>query len=150
MWENALEKLKILKYEKDYVKKFNRRAFHRVYFVLPHSNQSHQFDDFSAICAWLITEITLKTDTFKPEQFDDPNTIVNKLLLALRQLDFRSTFPPQKLKTPYGEPVCTVLEFLVDKALATRGFKWGTPVYVSMDDVSRSECCQTSINLAPL
>lgn len=80
----------------------------------------------------------MKSDTFKPEQFDDPNTIVNKLLLALRQLDFRSNFPPQKFKTPYGEPVVTVLDFLTEKALSqARGFKWGLPVYVNIDDVDQ-------------
>lgn len=81
----------------------------------------------------------MKPDTFKPEQFDDPNTIVNKLLLALRQLDFRSSYPPQKFKTPYGEPVCTVLDFLTDKALAARGFQYAMPIYNNVDDVEQAQ-----------
>ena len=141
MWENSLEKLKILNYENSYCKKYNRRPFNRVHFVLPTNNASQQFDDFSTICSWLCTEITLKADTFKPEQFDDPNTIVNKLMLALRQFDFRSSFPPQKLKTPNGEPTCTVLEFLTDKALQTKGFQWEAPVHSTEDDVSACLLC---------
>jgi estrogen-related receptor beta like 1 len=139
MWENSLERLKIMNYEKDFCKKQNRKPFHRVHFVLPAGNLSHQFDEFASICSWLCSEITTKPDTFKPEQFDDPNTIVNKLLLALRQLEFRSNFPPQKFKTPYGEPVCTVLDFLTEKALAARGFQWAAPVYVSIDDVEQPQ-----------
>jgi hypothetical protein len=77
----------------------------------------------------------MKNDIFKIEQFDDPNTIVNKLLVALRQLDFRSNFPPSKLKIPYGEAVCTVLDFLTEKALTARGFQWGTPVHNDLDEV---------------
>lgn len=139
MWEGSLEKLKILNYEASFLKKSHRKPFNRVHFVIPAANQSHQFDDFSAICAWLCTEITLKGDTFKPEQFDDPNTVVNKLMLALKQLDFRSNFPAQKLKTPHGEPCCVVLEFLTDKALESRGFQWAAPVHNTVDDVEQAQ-----------
>ncbi len=74
-------------------------------------------------------------DVFKRDQFDDPNTVTNKLLLALRQLDFRASFPSQKLRTPHGESVCMVLEFLADKALENRGFKFGTPIYLDVAEV---------------
>jgi estrogen-related receptor beta like 1 len=136
MWESSVEKLKILNYELDYVKKLNKRSFSRVHFVIPGANSSHQFDEFVSICSWLCLEISRKTDLFKPEEFDDPNTIVNKLMLALRQLHFQSIFPPQKLKTAHGEPVCSVLEFLTDKALAERGFQFATPVYANDAEVT--------------
>lgn len=136
LWESCLEKLKILNYEKDYCKRQNRKILSRVHFVIPGSNSSHQFDDFIGICSWLCLQITKKVDTFKPEEFDDPNTIVNKLMLALRQFDFRSSFPPQKLKVANGEAVCSVLDFLADKALAARNFQWASPTYqdLNMDD----------------
>jgi hypothetical protein len=57
-------------------------------------------------------------------------------MLALRQLEFKSSFPSQKLKLAHGEAVCTVLDFLTDKALASKGFKWGTPIYTESDQVS--------------
>lgn len=136
MWESSLEKLKILNYEKDYCKKFHKNPFSRVHFAIPGINSSHQFDDFVTVCSWLCTEISRSSDLFHPEEFDDPNTIVNKLLLALRNLDFRSSFPAQKLKTAHGEPVCTVLEFLTDKALEVRGFQWAVPIYTGAADVS--------------
>jgi estrogen-related receptor beta like 1 len=135
MWENSLEKLKIMDYENQFCKPQHRQAFNRVHFVFPGVNSSHQFDDFIDICQWLSEVINRGSGGFKKEEYDDPNTVANKLMLFLRQMDFRLSFPSSKLKTPYGEPVCSVIEFLCDKALTSRGFKWGTPVYTEADEV---------------
>lgn len=135
MWENALEKLKIMNYETKFCALKSKKSFSRVHFVYPGQNASHQFSDFVDLCSWLCSEISQNADFFKAEEFDDPNTVANKLMLALRQLDFRMSFPSQKLKTPHGEAVCSVLEFLTDSALAAKGFKWATPVYTEADEV---------------
>lgn len=135
MCENSIEKLKILNYEQGYCRKLNKAPLHRIHFAIPGANAFHQFDDFVNIASWLCAEITGKADTFRIEQSDDPNVIVNKLMLALRQLDFRSTFPAQKLRTPYGEPVCAVLDFLTDKALAARGFEFREPIHPANEEV---------------
>ncbi len=50
-------------------------------------------------------------------------------MLALRQLDFRASIPPQKLRVPHGESACLVLDFLTEKALNSIRFKWSKPVY---------------------
>lgn len=141
MWENSLEKLKILNYEIDYCKKLNKRPFSRIHFALPGSNAGHQFDDFTSICSWLVPIITGDNNALKSEQFEDPNTKLNKLMLVLRNLDFRGSFPAQKLRTPYGEPVCLVLEFLTDKALSARGFQFLPPQYPAMDEVRQTDSC---------
>jgi len=136
MWESTLEKLKLLDYENNFCSAVRgRMPFSRIHFVFPAANPSVQFDDFVDISAWLCFEITRNQDLFKRDQFDDPNTVANKLMLALRQLDFRSTFPPTKLRSAHGEPVCTVLEFLTDKALASRKFRWTAPTYPAADEV---------------
>ena len=135
MWENSLEKLKVLNYETKFCAVKGKKCFNRVHFIVPGPNASNQFDDFVDVCAWLFLEISKSADMFKKEQFDDPTTVANKLMLGLRQLDFRSSFPSQKLKTPYGESVCSVLDFLTDKALAEKGFKWGAPVYNDSNEV---------------
>jgi len=127
MWENALEKLKILHYETGYCGK-GRRPLSRVHFVYPGPNPGVQFEEFVDVCAWLCSVIS-RDELFKRDQYDDPNTVVNKLLLTLRAQGFTLSFPSQKLKTAHGEAVCSVLDFLADKALAARRFKWGTPVY---------------------
>lgn len=146
MCENSIERLKILNYEKGYCRKLMKKPFHLLQFAIPGPNAFHQFDDFVSICSWLCTEITSRPDTFHIEKNDDPNVVVNKLVLALRQLDFRSTFPPQKLRTPHGEPVCTVLDFLTEKALAARGFEWKDPVRPVNDEVTIRTGCHASIS----
>ena len=62
MWENSLEKLKILNYENEYCAKRDKRALSRIHFVFPGQNLSNQFDDYMDLCGWLCTEI-----------FNDPN-----------------------------------------------------------------------------
>lgn len=138
MWENSLEKLKILNYESSFRSGKGKRALNRVHFVYPSSNASHQFEDFVDICIWLCTEITRDPNHFKRDQYDDPNTVANKLMLALRGLEFKLSFPPQKLKAAHGEQVCSVLDFLCDKALSTRGFKWQAPVYGEGDTIDQA------------
>ena len=144
MWENALEKLKILNYEWGFCSgsgKANgqkRKPFSRIHFVYPGSNPSHQFNDFIEICAWIMTDMGQQSDLvsrYDDMPDDDPNTVCNKLMLSLRQLDFKSSFPTQKLRLAHGEAVCSVLDFLTDKALSTKGFKWGVPVYTDADEV---------------
>ena len=136
-WENALEKLKILNYEVGFCKGQGRKVkpFSRIHFIYPAGNPAQQFDNFIDICSWLCNEISQESSLFHRETYDDPNTISNKLMLALRSLDFKGSFPAQKLKLAHGEAVCTVLEFLTDKALTAKGFKWGVPVYSNVAEV---------------
>jgi estrogen-related receptor beta like 1 len=139
LWENSLERLKLLNYEKEYCERFNKKQFNRVHFVYPSSNTSHQFDEFVSLCSWMCGEITKKKDTFKPDELDDPNTVINKLMLVLRQFDFRSTFSAQKLKNANGDAVCQVLDFLSEKLLGTTEFVWKSPTYQNPGDVSGND-----------
>jgi hypothetical protein len=136
-----LEKLKVLHYEAGFCTSKGKKAFSRIHFVYPGKNLSQQFDDFVDICSWLCLEISQQPNFFSRDPYDDPNTVSNKLILALRQLEFKSSFPSQKLKLAHGEAVCTVLDFLTDKALASKGFKWGTPIYTEADQVLVLVCC---------
>jgi intraflagellar transport protein 57 len=128
-----------LQYEAGFCSQKGKKAFSRIHFVYPGKNLSQQFDDFIDICSWLCMEISNQRDFFCRDPYDDPNTVSNKLMLALRQLEFKSSFPSQKLKQAHGEAVCSVLEFLTDKALEAKGFKWGVPVYSEAGQVLRYE-----------
>jgi estrogen-related receptor beta like 1 len=129
-WELSLERLKILQYETKYINNSKtRRLLHRLSFIMPAGNASHQFDDFINISSWLFSEITGDVEFFKKDQYDDPNAVVTKMLLALRKLDFKGTFQPAKLKQAYGEAVCTVLEFLTESAMASKKVEWAHPQY---------------------
>ena len=129
LWESCLEKLKILNYDSEFCTK-GRMPFHRVHFVYPGNNSGVQFDEFVDLCSWLCEKCS-HDQIFERDQFDDPNTIVNNLLMALRTLGYQSSFAPQKLKMAHGEPVCDALNFLASKALESRNFRWGTPQYVA-------------------
>ncbi len=115
--------------------KGKKKPYNRIHFTIPGRNQSHQFEDFIDLSSWLLNEITKSSDFLKREQYDDPNTTINKLLLALRQVEFPTSFSAQKLKQPYGEVVCTVLDYLTDRALELQGFQWGHPNYSAVDQV---------------
>jgi hypothetical protein len=54
---------------------------------------------------------------------NDPNSICNSLLHELKKMGFVADFPPQKLRLGCGEPVCKVLEFISDQALARMRFQ---------------------------
>lgn len=134
MWELSLERLKLLDYETKYTNNSkSKRLLHKLSFIAPGANPSHQLDDFVNISSWLCAEITNDADFFRKDQYDDPNAVVNKLLLALRKLDFKSTFQPSKLKLAYGEAVCTVLDFLTEKALQAKRIEWSMPIYPEAD-----------------
>lgn len=139
MWENSIEKLKILDYESSFCTEFHTKPFSRIHFVFPSPNNSHQYDEFIDICSWLFKEIKNDDKFFKRDEYDDPNTVANKLMLALRNLEFKLSFQSQKLKLAHGEAVCSVIEFLADKALETKKFKWGKPVYSKVSNIEQED-----------
>ena len=137
LWENSLEKLKILEYETKFIQVKRKKPYNRVHFVIPGKNPSHQFEDFIDLCSWLINDISRSPDTMKREQYDDPNTTANKLLLALRTVNYQISFSVQKLKTPHGDIVCDILNFLTDKAMEMKKIGWMKPDYSSLNQVRR-------------
>eukprot|EP00904_Undaria_pinnatifida_P000259 jgi/Undpi1/10233/HiC_scaffold_28.g12686.m1 len=115
-WEDALDKLKALDYEASFCKPNNLQPLSRMYFSVPGANASLQVD-----------------------KYDDPNTAVNKLMLALTGMGFDLNFPANRLKQAYGEAVCSVLNFLTDKALVASGHVWRRPVYAAEDAAEEAE-----------
>jgi intraflagellar transport protein 57 len=113
--------------------------FARSAFALPAKNPSVQFQNFLALVEWLVEESTGDRRAFSVDKFDDPNTAVNKMMLALRNLSFALDFPVAKLKVGYGEATCNVLDFLCDKALASKGFVWSAPMHEAPAEVEEAE-----------
>ncbi|KAM5181860.1 intraflagellar transport protein 57 homolog [Mantella aurantiaca] len=128
LMEDLLEKLKLLNYEEEVLKKHNMRPISRMYFALP-TNPGEQFFMFCTLAAWLIN--TAGHHFEQPQEYDDPNATVSKILSELRSFGGTSNFPPSKLKAGYGEQVCYVLDFLTEEALKHTGFTWKRPAYPS-------------------
>lgn len=64
---------------------------------------------------------------------------VSKLMHTLKQMDFPGSFPAQKLKTPYGYPVCAVLDFLCDTALTLKNFKLPSKLIIQDEEEAKME-----------
>eukprot|EP00344_Euplotes_crassus_P001609 CAMPEP_0196994552 /NCGR_PEP_ID=MMETSP1380-20130617/837_1 /TAXON_ID=5936 /ORGANISM="Euplotes crassus, Strain CT5" /LENGTH=335 /DNA_ID=CAMNT_0042409961 /DNA_START=162 /DNA_END=1170 /DNA_ORIENTATION=+ len=72
-------------------------------------------------------------------QYDDPNTVTNNIVLDLKKLDILIDFPPSKLKTGSGEAVCQALNGLVQVALKAQKFKFRQPVIPDDDEEQVNE-----------
>ena len=66
--------------------------------------------------AWLLKEARADAE-FEIEEYDDPNTSVTKMMLALKSTGFAMEVSAMKLKQGFGEAVLSVLGYLCDKAM---------------------------------
>ncbi|KAB0341776.1 hypothetical protein FD754_018702 [Muntiacus muntjak] len=124
--EDLVEKLKLLRYEEDLLRKSNLKPPSRHYFALP-TNPGEQFYMFCTLAAWLINKAGRPFE--QPQEYDDPNAIISNILSELRSFGRTADFPPSKLKSGYGEHVCYVLDCLAEEALKYIGFTWKRPAY---------------------
>jgi len=128
--EDLCDKLKILNYEQDFCRTKDMKPLTRTYFALP-GKTSEQFPYFSALTSWLFQRIGM--DFLEWGEFEDPNQIINNVVELSRQLGFGADFPVSKLRHGAGDAVVLTLNFLVDKALAKKGFKVQAPQYSQLD-----------------
>ncbi|XP_017365913.1 intraflagellar transport protein 57 homolog [Cebus imitator] len=124
--EDLVEKLKLLRFEEEFLRKSNLKAPSRHYFALP-TNPGEQFYMFCTLAAWLINKAGHPFE--QPQEYDDPNATISNILSELRSFGRTADFPPSKLKTGCGEHVCYVLDCLAEEALKYIGFTWKRPVY---------------------
>ncbi|KAJ1446317.1 intra-flagellar transport protein 57 [Pelagophyceae sp. CCMP2097] len=126
--EHVSDKLKLLRCGEKFCKARDQAPLQRWCFAIAGVNPSIQFQLFLDLCSWLMTEVTGDANFFRVDKFDDPNTSVNKMMLALRKLEFGLDFPTSKLKLAHGEAAVSVLDFLTDKA-CEKHFTWARPEY---------------------
>uniref|UniRef100_F7AP83 Intraflagellar transport protein 57 homolog n=1 Tax=Equus caballus TaxID=9796 RepID=F7AP83_HORSE len=124
--EDLVEKLKLLRYEEELLRKNNLKPPSRHYFALP-TNPGEQFYMFCTLAAWLINKAGRPFE--QPQEYDDPNATISNILSELRLFGRTADFPPSKLKSGYGEHVCYVLDCLAEEALKYIGFTWKRPTY---------------------
>lgn len=124
--EELLEKLKLLKYEKDFMLNMNMKPLSRHYFAIA-TNPGAQFYMFTSLSAWLI-QLSGRQFTI-PQERDDPNATISSILEVIRELGHSLNFSPAKLKQGCGEYCIYVLDRLADEALKRQHFKWARPVY---------------------
>lgn len=79
--EDLLDKLKILNYDKEFVKDLRMKSIHRHYFAIQ-TNPGEQFYLFISLAAWLIRKCGLHFE--QPQEYDDPNSTITSILDAVR------------------------------------------------------------------
>lgn len=112
--DDLIEKLKILNYENLLLKQMKMKPLSKFYFNKA-KNSGEQFFLFVSICAWLIRE-TGKSFA-QPQEFDDPNVIISKIIKSLNEMDIVTDFQSNKLISGAG-PICVyVIDCLATKVL---------------------------------
>ena len=122
--EDVVEKLRLLNYEEEFCAAKDMEPFHRAFFAIGNSNPSVQFMKFISLVQWLAQSCNVD---FSVDQYDDAGSSINQVMLVLRNMGFSLDFPASKLRQGYGDAACIVLDFLADRALATRGFNFSKP-----------------------
>ncbi|TKR94561.1 hypothetical protein L596_008828 [Steinernema carpocapsae] len=120
--EEIVDKLKLLNYEADFVRiSPSYKSIERHYFVRS-TNTGEQFHLFTSVAAWLISKTGVRFDY--PQEFDDPNLTIGKILAALKEKDIAADISPSKLKNGSGDQCLYVLDKLTELALETAEFSW--------------------------
>ena len=134
-FDDLLEKLKILNYERQLLAELKMKPLSKYYFVKS-VNPGEQFYMFTLICWWLCRMLGM--DMERPQEYDDPNTVIANIMKILKDIvskavvfrtnlnsnlwifcwqDMPSDFQPNKLMKGAG-PICMqVLDVLATQAL---------------------------------
>ncbi len=123
--ELILDMLKLLDYENHFCKKKGFKPFSKVSFATQASNQSEQFINFVSLVSWLLSINNHQVTGWN--KYSDPMSASQSIILELNKLGIELDMPPNKLKSGYGDGVCTVLYALCDISLKNK-FKFKKPV----------------------
>eukprot|EP00761_Pharyngomonas_kirbyi_P009616 gb/GECH01009633.1/.p1 GENE.gb/GECH01009633.1/~~gb/GECH01009633.1/.p1 ORF type:complete len:399 (+),score=128.57 gb/GECH01009633.1/:1-1197(+) len=130
LMEGIIEKLKVLNYEQSFLQSESGKDFPpltHTYFAVPARNPNSQFHYFGCLVSWAME---LCGNNFPPPSlYDDPNAVTANIVEELKHLRLEPDFPPSKLRTPYGETICTVLTVLLDFCMAKQNISFAPPVF---------------------
>ncbi|KAF4670168.1 Intraflagellar transport protein 57 [Perkinsus olseni] len=122
----VIDMLNILDYEANFCDK-DTPPVHPIYFCGPAGNAALQFAYFTRLVAWLLSLLKKRAAW---DEYDDPHTVCTNILVALKDAGLPADFPPQRLKTGYGD---TVLHGLCGKVIEKTGFRFLEPDFSVLD-----------------
>lgn len=102
---------------------------------------------FVGLMSWLLSLCGQSSGGWN--QYDDPNTVTNNIVLDLKKLDVVIDYPPSKLKNGFGEAVCQALHGLVKVALKAQKFSFRQPI-IPNDDEEEGDDMQDDNQIADL
>jgi len=125
--DEIVDYLMLLDYESQFCNK-ELKPMPRTFFVYAATNTAHQFKYFTQLIAWCLKMVKQTTD-WHWDEYDDPNTVITKIMVALKDLQIDIGVVPGKLRQGWGESVCLVLHSLLKDVLRRTEFQWGEPTY---------------------
>ena len=131
MNDDLVNYLQLLDYENQFCKDRGLKPMARCFFGVA-LNQHEQFMYFVALAQWLFERCGTKTSGWN--QYDDPGTVTNNLVIDAKKAGVPINFPATKLKAGWGDAVCSVLLHLSMKALEAARFKFKKPVIPEDDE----------------
>lgn len=102
-----------------------------MYFAQQHQNPSEQFINFISLVSWLLFLNNHQVTGWS--KYDDPMTASQNIILELQRLGIDLDMPANKLKTGFGEGVCTVLTALCNMSIQNK-FRYKKPALNSAKD----------------
>ncbi|XP_065358015.1 intraflagellar transport protein 57 homolog [Calliphora vicina] len=112
--DDLIEKLKLLNYEKTLLSDLKMKPLSRFYFVKS-TNPGEQFYMFTLTCWWLCQKLGKNME--RPQEYDDPNDVISKIIAILEQMDVTIDFTSNKLIRGAGQNCIFVLDTLATQAL---------------------------------
>jgi len=123
--DESVDMLMLLDYESKFCDK-ELRPLSRTFFSYPAANMAYQFKYFTQLIVWLLGMLKARADW---DEYDDPNTVITNMLVALKDVGVQVNVVPGKLKQGHGDGVCLVLHSLLTEVLRRTNFEWGKPSY---------------------
>ena len=122
--DEILERLKLLNYEKEFLKARGLKQLNPMYFT-QQTNPSEQFNYFKNLVKWLLQLNDVQGNDFS--KYDDPMTVSTNILNECKKIGIQCEYPPLKLRQGSGEEVLTLLHQLTAKALKKLNFAFKKP-----------------------
>ena len=107
MSEQVVDMLKLLDYENKFCKNKGFKPMNKYSFAVESGKPGVQFLQFVSLVSWLLSINNHQVTGWN--KHDDPMTASQNILIELKKLGLELDLSPNKLKTGYGEGVCTVL-----------------------------------------
>ncbi|KAI9146524.1 intra-flagellar transport protein 57-domain-containing protein [Paraphysoderma sedebokerense] len=135
--DDIIDKLKLLKYQRDFCPKHKFKPLSKAYFEIQSQNPNQQLHYFNSLFSWLMK---LCNENFEaPSEYDDPNVTSTNIVNQLKVLNIPFDHPPTKLRQGNGEAVIYVLNAVLNLALKRTGFVFKKPVHKQEEFVEEAE-----------
>ena len=126
MMEEIIDILKLLNYEDSFLATKGFRPLTQGYFANAGNNSSEQFQYFTALVSWLLSANGSSAGFNK---YDDPSSVANSIIVEMTKIGVQIDYAPQKIRSGFGEAPCAILLQLARKALQSKKFKFGKPIF---------------------